>query len=150
MGFESLPQINLNEKPSTKVVSGIDNQGNLTYEEFPMRVHPLSVSTSDYNRIMAEYARDYERLPESDKTMRFKVGQFLILRIKSTSIELYEVGDVRKGHYLLVKAFFGQNPVKKYQDLVIESSRNSHVRENPDLIVCTEQEVEGWLKSMSR
>ena len=122
------------------VSTGIDKDGNILHESWDKPLPKLHGEVP--SEIWDQVVTDLKNLPDTDKPMKFHVRENLKLGINSEEKTLYEVVDSKKGHYLLSRVYDDGN--EEQEALMANDPRN---KPNPLLIVCSEEEVENWIKN---
>ncbi len=95
--------------------------------------------------IFDQVIADLDNLPESNKALKFSKGQEIKLSINSEKSARYGFAEAKKGHYLMIRNEPippGTHPTTGEVFLANEKKTT----ENPDLFVCTPEELEQWIK----
>jgi len=108
-------------------------------EVLPVTMYP-GIPPYIFDQVIA----DLESLPASNKVLTYSQGQELRLVINSKKSALYVVSEAKKGHYLMIRnepIVPGTHPASGEVFL----SHEKKTSENPDLFVCTPEELDRWI-----
>lgn len=123
------------------IATGVDKKsGMVNYEEMAKelpKTYP-GIPTEIFDLIK----KDLNGLPENDETLKFQKGEYLELAINSNDRVRYQILEAKRGHYLIGKVDFTPGVIKGE----FFASNDPKTGENPDLMVCTQKELEGWFK----
>lgn len=137
------PPVNTNTSNESQMsVEGIDEEGTPIYSEMK------EVLPESYPQVPEEVLKmisdDFKSLEEDNTPLKYGPGTILSLSINSDKRVRYEIANAEKGHYLIAKIHDGQLQENLKGTLML-SNYPREGEENPDLIVCSEAELEDWL-----
>ena len=144
MGFENQNK-GTNEKST--VVTGLEG-GTPVYEEkvIEKASQPIGVEGKKaVDAFVTQAINDFASLPETNKPMKLGRHQDVLLSINSGTKHHYKVIDGKKGYYLLGKHDTDSDPTLGSSAGAFVSMRGPRNIENPDMIMCSESELENWL-----
>jgi len=136
---ENFNENNNEPKPHPLIARNIDNEGNPLYGVTgPLpKLYP-GIPSEVFDQIKA----DLDSLPDNNESLKFHQGEMLELSINSDKKVRYEICDAKNGHYFIAKVDHEAGKIKGEFFLSHEKKEG----ENPDLIVCSAEELEGYLK----
>ena len=140
MSLETLPLNTKEVKESLMMVTGVDSNNEPIYEEMtkPLPEIWAEPPTDVFDIITA----DYKSIEPNNEAAKYSRGEYLSLGINTDQKVRYQVLDFKKGYYFIVKIDSDLSS-KEYVGLLHNDPRD---RVNPDIIMCTAQEIATWLK----
>jgi hypothetical protein len=135
---------NRNEKSEqVMTIVGMDTIGRPIYEATePLPTHYPQIPKEAFDAVMA----DLNSLPFAHENGTFNTGEILSLGINSNDKKRYSVLAFQNNYYLLSKKDhdFSENDLG---ECVVALSSDLKTQPNPDLIVCSQEEILNWMKN---
>lgn len=150
MSFEN-PQLNKIGKNEQKnipdefmVLTGVDQNGSFRYEplEKPLPEQYLGIP----NELWEAIDKDLNALPENISKLPLNEGEYLKARISSNDEALYQILEIKRGHYLLAKIPYDLPTDYRDYRLEVLLARDLRNIPNPDFVVCTPEELNEWMR----